>query len=39
MFDHVTFLGGKPVDYNDIFDLITKLVVNDIGIILFTGYS
>lgn len=37
--NHVTFLGGEPLDQPEILELIKELVGNDIGIILFTGYS
>lgn len=35
----VTFVGGEPLDQPSIFELINALKKQNIGIILFTGYS
>lgn len=37
--DHVTLLGGEPLEQENISSLIDELSKRDIGIILFTGYS
>lgn len=37
--DEVTFLGGEPLDQEDIEELIDLLKKSNKGIILFTGYS
>ena len=36
---HVTFLGGEPLQQEDILVLVKKLKEKNIGIILFTGYE
>lgn len=35
----ITFLGGEPLQQNDILPLVRELKRNKIGIILFTGYD
>lgn len=37
--NEVTLLGGEPLDQENLFELILKLKLKNIGIILFTGYS
>jgi anaerobic ribonucleoside-triphosphate reductase activating protein len=37
--DHVTFLGGEPLQQKELVKLIIALKDKNIGIVLFTGYS
>lgn len=37
--NEVSLIGGEPLDQNDIEEFIMHLKKNDIGIVLFTGYS